>query len=68
MKDGKRCVELPTLKEIQQYVKYQLDKEIWPEEQRFDNPHRHYLDMTPGYYDMRMKLLDKLSNHKRGKI
>lgn len=68
MKDGKRCVELPSLKKIQQYVKYQLDKEIWPEEQRFDNPHRHYLDMTPGYYDMRMKLLDKLSNHKRGKI
>ena len=28
------------------------------EEQRFVNPHKHYMDMTPDYYDMKMSLLN----------
>lgn len=59
VKDGKRVENLPTLHEIRDYVKYQLEHEIWDEEQRFENPHRHYLDMTPDYYEMKMSLLDK---------
>ncbi|MCR5834042.1 MAG: nicotinate phosphoribosyltransferase [Selenomonadaceae bacterium] len=59
VKNGKRVENLPTLHEIRDYVKSQLDKEIWEEEQRFENPHRHYLDMTPDYYDMKMSLLHK---------
>ena len=55
--DGKRTEELPSLSEIRAYVKHQLDNEIWQEEQRFENPHRHYLDMTPDYYDLKMSLL-----------
>ena len=57
VKDGKRTEELPKLDEIRAYVKKQLDSEIWEEEQRFENPHRHYLDMTPDYYEMKMGLL-----------
>ena len=57
VRDGKRVEELPSLHEIRDYVKYQLDHEIWQEEQRFENPHRHYLDMTPDYYDLKMSLL-----------
>ena len=57
VKDGKRTEELPKLDEIRAYVKKQLDTEIWEEEQRFENPHRHYLDMTPDYYEMKMGLL-----------
>lgn len=34
------------------------DEEIWEEEQRFVNPHKHYMDMTPDYYDMKMSLLN----------
>ena len=26
-------------------------------EQRFENPHRHFLDMSPSYYEMKMDLL-----------
>ena len=37
----------------------QLDTEIWEEEQRFENPHSHYLNMTPDYYEMKMSLLIK---------
>ncbi len=40
-------------------VSYVLDDEIWEEEQRFENPHRHYLDMTPAYYELKMELLSK---------
>ena len=59
VKDGRRVENLPTLHEVRDYVRHQLEKEIWQEEQRFENPHRHYLDMTPDYYDMKMSLLHK---------
>lgn len=56
-KDGKLIYQRPALTEIREYVKEQLSKEIWKEEQRFENPHTHYLDMTPDYYEMKMSLL-----------
>ena len=59
VRQGKRTEELPTLDEIRDYVKQQLENEIWEEEQRFENPHRHYLDMTPAYYELKMELLSK---------
>ena len=64
IKDGKLIVTLPTLEELRQYVKDQLDQEIWLEEQRFENPHRHYLDMSPGYYQMKMDLLNRIFRKK----
>lgn len=54
---GRRVKELPGTMEIRDYVKRQLKKEIWEEEQRFENPHRHYIDMTPAYYEMKMDML-----------
>jgi len=59
VRQGKRVEEFPDLDEIRNYVKEQLDNEIWEEEQRFENPHRHYLDMTPDYYELKMELLSK---------
>lgn len=59
VKDGK-CVEnLPTLEKIRDFVKTQLDNEIWQEEQRFENPHAHFLNFTPNYYEQKMDLLHK---------
>ena len=63
IRDGKRVGPLPTLDEIRDYVTHQLDFEIWPEEQRFSNPHVHYLDMSPAYYEMKMDLLDAMDKH-----
>ena len=60
MRAGKRVEQLPTLEEVRRYVQKQLTEEIWPEEQRFENPHRHYLDMTPMYYELKMGLLDEV--------
>ena len=54
---GKRAAEPESLDQIKDRVKEQLNTEIWEEEQRFVNPHRHYMDMTPDYYEMKMSLL-----------
>ncbi len=59
IKDGKLERELPSVREIQKYVRDQLDHEIWPEEQRFENPHRHYVDMSPKYYELKMDMLEE---------
>ena len=54
---GKRCEPpVPTM-DIAAYVKRQMRREVWEEEQRFENPHRHYLDFSPAYYQMKMKML-----------
>lgn len=62
VKDGKRVREKQTLDEIRDYVRQQLENEIWEEEQRFENPHIHYLDMSKAYFDMKMNLLDETKN------
>ena len=64
IKDGKQIVKPPTLKEIRAYVQDQLTHEIWEEEQRFENPHSHYLDMSPEYYHMKMDLLNCIGRKK----
>jgi nicotinate phosphoribosyltransferase len=54
---GKFTGTKKSVQEIAEYVKNQMDNEIWVEEQRFENPHKHYLDMTPAYYEMKRGLL-----------
>lgn len=65
VKDGKRVSEKQDLKAIQQYVQKQLETEIWQEEQRFENPHKHYLDMSLAYYEMKMSLLHESRNERK---
>ncbi|EFM02235.1 nicotinate phosphoribosyltransferase [Hoylesella marshii] len=55
--NGQRTMTAPSLNEIRSYVRHQLDTEIWKEEQRFNNPHAHYLDMSPAYYQLKMNLM-----------
>lgn len=61
MRDGRRTAPSPSLEDVRAYVRGQLDHETWPEEQRFTNPHQHYLDMSPAYYGMKMSLLEEAS-------
>ena len=67
MKDGKRLYRSKPLNEIRKYVSDQLENEIWEEEQRFEFPHHHYIDMSPEYYKMKMELLTEAqkSNNKK---
>ena len=58
IKDGVRVGPPKETMEIADYVRHQLKEEIWEEEQRFRNPHRHYLDFSPAYYKMKMQMLD----------
>ncbi len=63
--DGRRCCELKPLEEIRSYVRYQLENEIWEEEQRFENPHIHHMDMSPSYYEQKMDLLRRSQDFER---
>ena len=47
------------MRDIARYVRRQLTEEIWEEEQRFRNPHKHYIDMTSDYYNMKMQMLEE---------
>ncbi len=58
IKGGQRQFPQKPTEEIAHYVKEQLENEIWEEEQRFENPHKHYLDMSPAYYQVKMDMLD----------
>lgn len=64
IKNGEVVYNESDITEIRDYVKKQLDNEIWEEEQRFENPHVHYVDMTPALYEAKMNLLyDKKHNN-----
>ena len=51
------CIyENPTVHEIQQYCKDQLDL-FWDEVKRFDRPHRYFVDISQDLWDIKDKLL-----------
>lgn len=60
VEDGKLVCELPTVQEIRDYIKDQLENKVWPEELRSTFPHRHYVDMTESIYKIRCDLYNKL--------
>lgn len=62
IKGGKRLSSPRPLAEIRADLRRQLKNEIWEEEQRFENPHLHYIDMTPAYYRMKTEMLKKLQS------
>ncbi|MBQ7515621.1 MAG: nicotinate phosphoribosyltransferase [Schwartzia sp.] len=59
MEGGKRTTPPVPVKDIAAFVRRQLSTEIWEEEQRFENPHKHFMDMTPAYYKMKMSMLSQ---------
>ncbi len=61
MKNGERCREPEDMSVLRERVQKQLKNEVWEEEQRFENPHLHYMDMTPSYYNEKMMLLEQES-------
>ncbi len=55
--NGECVYNCPPLKDVRDYVRRQLNDEIWDEEQRFTNPHTHYFDFSPLLYETKMDLL-----------
>lgn len=64
-KAGELIYDLPALEDIRRYVREQLDNEIWEEEQRFENAHPHYLDMSPSMYELKMSMLHESNKDKQ---
>ena len=62
IKNGKMTDDYPmedNVREIKEDVKYRLENEVWEEEKRFENPHLHYLDMSPALYKLKVDLLNE---------
>ena len=57
-KDGQLIYDLPSLQEIRDYCKEQVDT-LWDEVKRFDNPHTYYVDLSQKLWDVRYKLLER---------
>ena len=56
--NGKLVYEKPSLTEIKERVTYQLNHTVWIEEQRMENPHIHYVDLSKKLYELKEKLLE----------
>ena len=55
-KNGELIYKKPTLPEIREYCRKQLDT-LWDEVKRFDNPHNYYVDLSQKLWDIKYKLL-----------
>jgi len=43
---------------IRDKVRVKVNAKVWEEEKRFENPHLHYLDMSPALYKLKIDLLN----------
>jgi nicotinate phosphoribosyltransferase len=57
-KNGKCIAKEKTLKELQEDCKREVNT-LWDEVQRFDNPHRYYVDLSRSLWDVKQKMLDE---------
>ena len=60
--DGKLVYNKPTLVEIHEYCKDQIDA-LWDEVKRFENPHTYYVDLSEDLWNLRNDLLRKLNKN-----
>jgi len=60
-KQGKRVYDLPSLKEVRDYAKNQLDA-LWPEVRRFDYPHQYYVDLSRGLWTVKNNMLESIKD------
>lgn len=58
--DGELVREMPSISEIRDYIKDQLENKVWPEELRSEYPHTHFVDMTEKLYNLRTKMYEEL--------
>lgn len=55
-KNGKLVYKLPTIEEIRSYCLSSIEQ-LWDESKRFENPHRHYVDLSQKVWDLRYNTL-----------
>lgn len=59
--DGKCVYESPAVMNIRTYCQKELDT-LWDETRRLVNPHNVYVDLSSKLYDIKIELLDRMSN------
>ncbi|MCR5116058.1 MAG: nicotinate phosphoribosyltransferase [Lachnospiraceae bacterium] len=60
-KDGKCVYESPKTMDIREYCKNEQET-LWEETRRLFNPHQVYVDLSKRLYDLKISLLDQMSN------
>ena len=63
IKDGKLVYDLPSLKEIKEYTKQELDS-FWDEYKRLDKPHVYKVDLSDKLYELKTKMLRDIREKK----
>ncbi|MBE5944365.1 MAG: nicotinate phosphoribosyltransferase [Lachnospiraceae bacterium] len=56
---GELVYNIPSLAKIREYVANQLKYQVWEEEQRYENPHTHYVDLSKKLYEAKASMLEK---------
>lgn len=59
-KKGECCYTSPKVMEIREYCRQELDT-LWDETKRLINPHEVYVDLSKKLYDVKLELLDQMS-------
>lgn len=59
-KNGECCYHSPSVMEIREICQRELDT-LWDETKRLINPHKVYVDLSKKLYDIKIDLLDKMS-------
>ena len=58
IKNGKLVYDFPTLKQVKEYAKSELDS-FWDEYKRLDRPHVYKVDLSDSLYELKRSLLEK---------
>ncbi len=59
-KNGECCYESPAVMDIRAYCQEELNT-LWDETRRLINPHKVYVDLSRKLYDIKIELLDRMS-------
>ena len=59
-KNGECCYETPKVMDIRDYCAKELST-LWDETRRLVNPHKVYVDLSSKLYDIKIQLLDQMS-------
>lgn len=54
--NGKLIYDQPSLDEIQNYCKSEIDS-LWDEVKRFDQPHNYYVDLSHDLWNLKQNLI-----------
>ena len=60
-KNGELVYKCPTATAIRDYREQQVES-LWEEVQRFEKPHKYYVDLSQKLWDLHHNMIDKVRN------